>query len=103
MKADHTNHKVKAILKLATWNVNSIKVRLPQVLEWLGRQRPDVLCLQETKVEDEKFPVAEIRAAGYEPLVNGQEPLMLVRLGGAKRPKPSARRAVALVASFRNS
>ena len=60
-------------MKLATWNVNSLKVRLPQVLDWAGRHRPDVLCLQETKLEDENFPVAEIRAAGYEPLVNGQK------------------------------
>ena len=60
-------------MKLATWNVNSLKVRLPQVLDWAARQQPDVLCLQETKIENEKFPVAEIRAAGYEPLVNGQK------------------------------
>jgi exodeoxyribonuclease-3 len=60
-------------VKLATWNVNSLKVRLPQVLDWAARHQPDVLCLQETKVENEKFPVAEIRAAGYEPLVNGQK------------------------------
>jgi exodeoxyribonuclease-3 len=60
-------------MKLATWNVNSLKVRLPQVLDWAARHKPDVLCLQETKVENEKFPVAEIRAAGYEPLVNGQK------------------------------
>jgi exodeoxyribonuclease-3 len=60
-------------LKLATWNVNSLKVRLPQVLDWVARQQPDVLCLQETKLENEKFPVAEIRAAGYEPVVNGQK------------------------------
>src|SRR6185295_2974229 len=60
-------------LKLATWNVNSLKVRLPQVLDWTARQQPDVLCLQETKIENEKFPHAEIRAAGYEPLVNGQK------------------------------
>jgi exodeoxyribonuclease-3 len=60
-------------VKLATWNVNSLKVRLPQVLDWTARHRPDVLCLQETKVENEKFPAAEIRAAGYEPLFNGQK------------------------------
>lgn len=60
-------------MKLATWNVNSLKVRLPQVLDWAARQQPDVLCLQETKIENEKFPVAEVRAAGYEPLVNGQK------------------------------
>lgn len=60
-------------MKLATWNVNSLKVRLPQVLEWLGRHRPDVLCLQETKLEDDKFPAAEITAAGYQPLFAGQK------------------------------
>src|SRR3970282_3015688 len=59
-------------MKLATWNVNSLKVRLPQVLEWAGKHRPDVLCLQETKLENDKVPAAEIRAAGYEPLANGQ-------------------------------
>ena len=60
-------------MKLATWNVNSLKVRLPQVIEWVGRHRPDVLCLQETKLQNEQFPAAEIRAAGYEPLANGQK------------------------------
>jgi exodeoxyribonuclease-3 len=60
-------------MKLATWNVNSLKVRLPQVLEWAGKHRPDVLCLQETKLQDEQFPAIEIRAAGYEALANGQK------------------------------
>lgn len=60
-------------MKLATWNVNSLKVRLPQVLEWLVAREPDVLCLQETKLEDEKFPAAEIRAAGYQPVYAGQK------------------------------
>jgi len=60
-------------LKLATWNVNSLKVRLPQVLGWLASRQPDLLCLQETKLEDDKFPAAEIRAAGYEPLFSGQK------------------------------
>lgn len=60
-------------MKLATWNVNSLKVRLPQVIEWAARHRPDVLCLQETKLQNERFPTAEIRAAGYEPLANGQK------------------------------
>jgi exodeoxyribonuclease III len=61
------------LLKLATWNVNSLKVRLPQVLDWLARHRPEVLCLQETKLTNDRFPAAELRAAGYEPLVNGQK------------------------------
>jgi len=60
-------------MKLATWNVNSLKVRLPQVLDWAGKHRPDVLCLQETKLQNDRFPAAEIRAAGYEPLANGQK------------------------------
>jgi len=60
-------------MKLATWNVNSLKVRLPQVLDWAGRHRPDVLCLQETKLQNDQFPAIEIRAAGYEPLANGQK------------------------------
>jgi exodeoxyribonuclease-3 len=60
-------------VKLATWNVNSLKVRLPQVIEWTGRHRPDVLCLQETKVEDDKFPRGDIAAAGYQVLFSGQK------------------------------
>ena len=60
-------------MKLATWNVNSLKVRLPQVLDWAGRHRPDVLCLQETKLEDAKFPHQEIAAAGYQALCCGQK------------------------------
>jgi exodeoxyribonuclease-3 len=60
-------------MKLATWNVNSLKVRLPQVLDWLGRRSPDVLCLQETKLEDRAFPVAEVEAAGYRAVWHGQK------------------------------
>jgi exodeoxyribonuclease III len=52
-------------MKLATWNVNSLAVRLPQLLDWLATQQPDVLVLQETKLTDDKFPHAEIEAAGY--------------------------------------
>jgi exodeoxyribonuclease-3 len=53
-------------VKIATWNVNSLKVRLPQVLDWLAANSPDVLCLQETKLTDDNFPAAEIAAAGYQ-------------------------------------
>jgi exodeoxyribonuclease-3 len=53
-------------LKLATWNVNSLAVRLPQLLDWLGQQQPDVLVLQETKLTDDKFPQAELAAAGWQ-------------------------------------
>lgn len=60
-------------MKLATWNVNSLKVRLPQVLQWLADNPIDVLCLQETKTVDEKFPQAEIEAAGYQVVFSGQK------------------------------
>jgi exodeoxyribonuclease-3 len=60
-------------MKLATWNVNSLKVRLPQVLELLAAQKPDALCLQETKSEDVNFPLGEINAAGYQAAFSGQK------------------------------
>lgn len=60
-------------MRLATWNVNSLKVRLPQVLTWLGRHRPDVMCLQETKLEDGNFPLQDIASAGYQALYSGQK------------------------------
>ena len=59
-------------MKLATWNVNSIRIRLPRLLAWLERRRPDVVCLQEVKVTDEDFPRAELEALGYRVLVAGQ-------------------------------
>jgi len=59
-------------MKLATWNVNSLKVRLPQVLDWLAAHRTDVLALQETKLIDQRFPVAEFAAAGYHAVFAGQ-------------------------------
>jgi exodeoxyribonuclease-3 len=60
-------------MKLVTWNVNSLKVRLPQVLTWLENNPVDVLCLQETKLTDDKFPQAEIEAAGYQVAFSGQK------------------------------
>jgi exodeoxyribonuclease III len=60
-------------MKIATWNVNSLNVRLPHVLDWLATNRPDVLCLQETKMEDAKFPVAAITEAGYQVAFAGQK------------------------------
>ncbi len=59
-------------MKLATWNVNSIRARLDRVLGWIDRHRPDVLCLQETKVADDAFPVDDVRRLGYEPCFHGQ-------------------------------
>lgn len=52
-------------MKIATWNVNSLKIRLPHVLEWLAAQSADVLCLQETKLTDERFPRDALEQAGY--------------------------------------
>ena len=60
-------------MKLATWNVNSLTVRLPQLLDWLGQQQPDVLVLQETKLTDDKFPQADISAAGWHSVWFGQK------------------------------
>jgi exodeoxyribonuclease-3 len=60
-------------MKIATWNVNSLKVRLPQVLDWLALSQPDILCLQETKTTDENFPVTELEAAGYHVVFSGQK------------------------------
>ena len=60
-------------MKLVTWNVNSLKVRLPQVLQWLETNPVDVLCIQETKLTDDKFPQAEIEAAGYQVAFTGQK------------------------------
>lgn len=60
-------------MKIATWNVNSLTVRLPQVLAWLQNQAPDVLCLQETKLEDAAFPRAAFIDAGYQAVFAGQK------------------------------
>ena len=59
-------------MKIATWNVNSLRVRLPHLLEWLAAHAPDAMCLQETKCEDASFPAAELAAAGYCSIHNGQ-------------------------------
>ncbi|MBP0122887.1 MAG: endonuclease/exonuclease/phosphatase family protein, partial [Candidatus Nitrotoga sp.] len=60
-------------MKLATWNVNSLKVRLAYTLDWLAINQPDVLCLQETKQEDSKFPLVEFQQAGYQAVFMGQK------------------------------
>jgi len=60
-------------MKVASWNVNSLKVRLPHLLDWLARQAPEIVCLQEIKLEDAKFPVKEIEAAGYHCVWSGQK------------------------------
>ena len=60
-------------MKIATWNLNSLKVRLPHLLDWLAANQPDAVCLQELKCENKAFPLADIEAAGYHAVFNGQK------------------------------
>ena len=60
-------------MRIATWNVNSLNVRLPHVLDWLDEHRPDVLMLQETKLTDDRFPAEELLGAGYHAVFTGQK------------------------------
>ena len=60
-------------IKIATWNVNSLNVRLPQVLDWLRDRQPDLLALQETKLTDPAFPTLDIAEAGYQAVFSGQK------------------------------
>ncbi len=61
------------MFKIATYNANSIRMRLPQIVDWLARENPDAICIQETKVQDSEFPAAPIIAAGYTPIFRGQK------------------------------
>ncbi len=60
-------------MKIATWNVNSINVRIPQLVEWLLAAQPDVVCVQETKTIDENFPEVVLEEAGYQSAFTGQK------------------------------
>ena len=60
-------------MKIATFNVNSLRKRLPIVMEWLDRQKPDILCLQETKVQDSEFPLLALTPSGYEITYRGMK------------------------------
>lgn len=61
------------MFKIASWNVNSLRVRLPHVLDWLNSEQPDVLALQETKVTDNDFPVSDFEEIGYHTVYSGQK------------------------------
>jgi len=61
-------------MKIATYNINSIRNRLPRLLEWLDEAQPDCVCLQELRIYDEEFPAAEIEASGYGAIWRGQKP-----------------------------
>ncbi|MFH0943672.1 MAG: exodeoxyribonuclease III [Planctomycetota bacterium] len=60
-------------MRIVTWNVNSVRARLPRLLPWLEQNRPDILCLQELKCRDHEFPVEPIEELGYNIRVNGQK------------------------------
>ena len=74
-KAFHPRHPTTNMdmLKIATFNINGIRSRLPTLLEWLEREGPDMVCLQELKAPDTAFPMTEIQAAGYGAIWHGQE------------------------------
>lgn len=74
-------------MKLATWNVNSLNVRLPHVLAWLKTSPVEVLCLQELKLEDSKFPLQAIEDAGYHAVFNGQKTYNGVAILSRSRPE----------------
>ncbi len=74
-------------MKIASWNVNSLKVRLPHLREWLGRAGPDIVALQETKLEDDKFPHAEIAESGYRSVCSGQKTYNGVALVAREQPR----------------
>jgi exodeoxyribonuclease-3 len=72
--------------KIATWNVNSLRVRLPQLLDWLRIEQPDILALQETKLTDDDFPLSEIHGAGYQAVYSGQKTYNGVAILSRARP-----------------
>ena len=58
---------------IATWNVNSVRTRLSQITNWINDVHPDILCIQETKVIDESFPISHFEELGYEVIISGQK------------------------------
>ena len=79
-------------MRIATWNVNSLNVRLPHVLVWLDEHRPDVLMLQETKLTDERFPVEDLLGAGYHAVFSGQKTYTGVAILSREAPADVVRR-----------
>jgi exodeoxyribonuclease-3 len=73
--------------KIATYNVNSVRSRLHIILPWLEKNRPAVFCMQETKVEDEKFPAKEFEGAGYHVVFNGEKRYNGVAIASSERPE----------------
>ena len=73
MLGEANGQPAKSAMRIATWNVNSVRTRLEQVRDWLEHERPDVLCLQETKVSDELFPLEVFQELGYRTAISGQK------------------------------
>jgi exodeoxyribonuclease III len=104
---------LETTMKIATWNINSVRAREARLLAWLAKAGPDVLCLQETKTEDPGFPQDALRAAGYQVVLFGQksyngvaiasrEPLADIARGlGDDDPDDEARLIAATVAGIR--
>ncbi|MGD1996104.1 MAG: exodeoxyribonuclease III [Anaerolineae bacterium] len=78
------------VLKVATYNANSIRVRMDLIADWLGREEPDVLCVQETKVQDKDFPVEPLREAGYHVVFSGQKAYAGVAIVSQEEPQQVA-------------
>src|SRR5437868_3205242 len=81
-------------MKIATFNINGIGARLPRLLEWLERSRPDVACLQELKAPSERFPRAELLELGYEAIWHGQKSWNGVAILARDEPPVERRRAL---------
>ncbi|MGD2144369.1 MAG: exodeoxyribonuclease III [Anaerolineae bacterium] len=79
------------VFKVATYNANSIRVRLDLILDWLDREQPDVLCVQETKVQDQDFPEGPILDAGYHVVYRGQKAQAGVAILSLEEPEGVAR------------
>ncbi len=73
-------------MKIATFNANSVRVRIGQIADWLGREAPDVLCLQETKVQDRDFPAEAFKRAGYHVVFRGQKAYSGVAIASREKP-----------------
>ena len=77
-------------MKIATFNVNSLRKRLPIVLDWLAQQKPDVLCLQETKVQDSEFPLLALAESGYDITYRGMKSYNGVAILSREKPEAVA-------------
>jgi len=75
------------MFKVATFNANSVRSRLPVLADWLAREKPDVLCLQETKVQDHEFPVGFFQERGYHVVFRGQKAHAGVALASRAEPR----------------